>query len=92
MFDSRDGNHLCEECGVFVGDVFETDSGQVLNRYKYSHILPKSHYPQFRHDVRNMNYLCMDHHNMWHSKDRSLMKIYNDNLVIINELKGLRWE
>lgn len=88
VFDSSD--HHCEECGVFVGDVFATEGGAVLNRWRYSHILPKSIYGRFRNNPKNFNTLCYHCHQIWGGTEeqRVAMNIYNKNQITINELKG----
>lgn len=85
VFDKS--NHACEECGAWLGDQFESN-GKILNRWRYSHILPKGLYGKCRNDVRNFNNLCFVCHQIWEFGDRETMKIYKPNLEIIEILKS----
>jgi len=70
--------HYCEECL------------KPLRNYSsvfISHILSRGSSPEMAHDVRNINILCMDHHNQWETGKRETMRIYPCNLKIIKTLK-----
>jgi len=85
VFDSC-FTHKCEECGKPLPTEFETEDGIMLTPSRYSHILPKSTYPEFRHDVRNFNNLCIDCHQIWEFGDKTKMVIYEKNTKTIDEL------
>ena len=51
-----------------------------------SHILTKGAHPSLRHDKRNINLVCMEHHQIWEFGDRKSMKIYEKNKPIIIKL------
>ena len=72
-------NHECEECGKPLPTEFRDENGKVIARWRYSHILPKSIYPELRHNVENINHLCLIHHTQWDHGDKTTMKIYNLN-------------
>ena len=72
-------NHQCEECGVSLPTDFRDINGKVIARWRYSHILPKSIYPELRHSVENINHLCLLHHTQWDHGDKTTMKIYKLN-------------
>ncbi len=46
--------HYCQECGKELGE---------MKKWYMHHILPKSKYPYWRHDERNILMLCYQHHN-----------------------------
>lgn len=85
VFDKS--NHHCEECGSFLGDVFSY-LGKVLNRWRYSHILPKGLYGKCRNDARNFNNLCLLCHQKWEFGKKEDMIIYEKNLITIEILKN----
>ncbi len=72
-------NHICEECGIQLPTEFRDDKGRVIARWRYSHILPKSIYPELRHDTSNINHLCLIHHIQWDHGDKTVMNIYEIN-------------
>lgn len=78
--------HKCQECGIGLPDEFETSDGIIIGIWQYSHILPKSTHPEFRHDIRNMNRLCMYHHAKWENGDKKSMRIWYENKKVINKL------
>ncbi len=82
----NDKPHFCEECDIFLGDEFRDDNGKVINKFRYSHILGKGAYPMLRRNKRNINLLCLVHHNEWEHGVQEDMKIYKTNIVIIQEL------
>lgn len=71
--------HLCEECGKTQPQYFYDENGKVANRYRYSHIVPKSIAPELRHELENINDLCVECHNKWEGADKVDMKIYEKN-------------
>lgn len=71
--------HQCEECM------------KPLNNYSAvycSHILARGAYPEMAHDTRNINILCFEHHNQWENGDKKMMRIYPQNLKLIELLKS----
>jgi hypothetical protein len=72
-------NHECEECGAPLPNEFRDSNGKVNARWRYSHILSKSIYPELRHNVKNINHLCLKHHTQWDHGDKKNMKIYELN-------------
>lgn len=72
--------HECEECGISLPSDFRDDKGKVLARWQYSHILPKSTYPELRHNPLNMNRLCLNHHEKWENGDKKSMSIWKGNV------------
>lgn len=83
LWESR--AHYCEECGTFLGNSFRNKEGKII-KYRYSHILGKKAYPEFRRNEKNINILCLDHHYQWDFGDKKSMKIYPNNQIIIQEL------
>lgn len=71
-------NKKCEECGVWLGLVMKPEF--------ISHIESKGAYNHFRHDIRNYNILCLEHHTQWETGDRENMKIYPKNKEIMEQL------
>lgn len=70
--------HYCEECL------------KPLKNYSsafISHILSRGSSPEIAHDVRNINILCLPHHNQWENGLKETMRIYSGNVKIINTLK-----
>jgi hypothetical protein len=47
-------NHVCENCGCPLG--------KEMKFLFFHHLLPKIHYPLFRHDPRNIMLLCLEDH------------------------------
>lgn len=52
-----------------------------------SHILTRGAHPEMAHDPRNVNILCFEAHNKWENGDRESMRIYQANLLTIEQLK-----
>lgn len=77
----NNSDHRCEECGIDLPDTFRDDNGKVIARWRYSHIIPKSINPSLRHNINNINHLCLKHHQMWDFGNKKSMKIYVKNLV-----------
>jgi hypothetical protein len=73
--------HKCEECGSGLNEIFRGDDGKVINRARYSHIVPKSIAPELRHQIININHLCLTCHQKWDFGKRTEMKIYAKNQV-----------
>lgn len=74
-------NHKCEECGQQLPDQFRSESGKINARWRYSHIIPKSIAPQLRHDINNINHLCLTCHSRWENGDKQNMNIFGENLT-----------
>ena len=72
-------NHKCEECGKNLPTEFRNEEGKVNARFRYSHIVAKSIAPELRHNVNNINHLCLKHHTQWDHADKENMKIYEKN-------------
>lgn len=53
-----------------------------------SHILTRGAFPEMAHDPRNINILCLEMHNKWEYGARSEMRIYPENLRVIELLKN----
>ena len=58
-------SHRCEECGNYLGDIFEDENGKVIDSFRYSHILGKGGHPKLRHIVDNFNLFCFNCHNYY---------------------------
>lgn len=74
-------NHICEECDTNLPTDFRCDDGNIIARYRYSHIIPKSIAPELRHDDDNINHLCMTCHRNWDFGDKTEMSIYSKNQI-----------
>lgn len=71
--------NICEECGKPL---------RYANASNVSHILTRGAFPEMAHDIRNINILCIEHHNQWEqSTTREGMKILSKNEQRIKELK-----
>jgi hypothetical protein len=75
-------NHKCEECGNNLPEEFRGEDGKILYRARYSHIIPKSIAPELRHDVDNINHLCVECHHNWDFGGKADMKIYGKNQLL----------
>lgn len=71
--------HKCEECNETLPQEFLNEEGRVNARWRYSHIIPKSIAPHLRHDLNNINDLCLACHTKWDFGDKKSMKIYVKN-------------
>lgn len=70
--------HICEECGkplTFYSATY------------ISHILSRGAYPEMANDPRNVNILCAEHHDKWHTHHCKEMRVYARNQRIIDELR-----
>lgn len=76
----NNSDHRCEECGKKLPTEFRDADGNVNARYRYSHIVAKSIAPELRHDLRNINHLCLEHHTQWDFGNKAQMKIYSKNV------------
>jgi len=85
IFDASD--HKCEECGKSLNTEFRDFEGRIIARWRYSHILPKSIYPEFRHEELNINNLCFECHQEWENGDKQSMMIYLTNQKRIEIMK-----
>lgn len=85
VFNSKP--HKCEECGEPLPDVFEDYEGNIVAIYRFSHILSKRAYPEFRHSELNINLLCLNCHQTWEFGYKKSMKIYENNQKIIQKMK-----
>lgn len=75
--------HRCEECL------------RPLNEYSavyVSHILTRGAHPEIAHDPRNINILCLKHHNQWENGERRSMRIWLKNQQTIEQLKREYYE
>jgi hypothetical protein len=79
--------HKCEECDKPLPSVFKDKEGNINAIFQFSHILTKSAFPEFRHDSRNFNRLCFEHHQQWEFGDRKTMRIYEPNQLVIEQLR-----
>lgn len=71
--------HICEECGRPLGS---------FSAGYCSHILSRGAHPEMAHDPRNINLLCLKHHEQWeHETTRKSMRIYPGNLMRIEVLR-----
>lgn len=76
-FDNSD--HKCEECNCDLPTNFRNEDGFIEARWRFSHILPKSIAPELRHNIDNINHLCLSDHQEWENGDKKSMKIYTKN-------------
>lgn len=90
VFNSKP--NVCEECGAMLPDEFEDFEGSINYIEQYSHIISKGSEVRLRHNEKNFNRLCFHCHQLWEGGDRSKMKIYENNLKIIEELKQSLWK
>lgn len=72
-------NGYCENCGTEQPDECEDENGKVINRWRYSHIIPKSIAQELRHKVYNINDLCLKCHMEWENGNKEKMNIYKGN-------------
>lgn len=77
---------FCEECSTYLPTDFRGEDGKVNARFQYSHILSKGSHPEFRENVLNFNKLCLGCHTEWENGDKTKMKIYAKNCIIIEKL------
>lgn len=80
--------HECEECNDKLPSKFK-EGDTIIAIHQYSHILSKGSHPEHRHNPKNFNRLCFKHHQQWEFGDKKSMKIYKQNLIIIEELKSV---
>lgn len=76
-------NHVCEECGKPLPTEFEDDDGNLIAIWRYSHILGKKRWGEYRHKIWNFNDLCLDCHQVWDFGDKKNMKIYSKNKDVV---------
>lgn len=70
--------HQCEEC------LKPIEHPTAVN---VSHILSRGAHPEMAHDIRNVNFLCFEHHAKWENGDRKSMRIWAKNERTIEKLK-----
>lgn len=87
-FNKNGGECRCDECNAPLDPRFRDDSGKIVQRFRFSHILGKQAYPEYRHSIINFNFLCFKCHNKWEFGDKKSMKIYKYNQEIIKQLKS----
>ena len=75
----NNSDHKCEECGKQLNTEFRDENGKVINKSRYSHVVPKSIAPQLRRDMDNVNHLCFEDHFKWEFGNKKEMKIYKKN-------------
>lgn len=52
-----------------------------------SHILSRGAFPEMQYDARNINILCLNCHNEWENGEREKMRIFEENELLIEQLK-----
>ena len=72
-------NHKCEECNKQLPTDFRGEDGKVLARWRYSHVIPKSIAPELRHNLLNINNLCLQCHQEWENGNKVKMSIFSHN-------------
>jgi nitrate reductase cytochrome c-type subunit len=72
-------NHKCEECNKQLPTDFRGEDGKVIARWRYSHVIPKSIAPELRHNLLNINNLCLQCHQEWENGNKFKMNIFNNN-------------
>tara|TARA_R110002073_G_scaffold148366_1_gene301487 strand:+ start:2141 stop:2725 length:585 start_codon:yes stop_codon:yes gene_type:complete len=83
-------DHKCEECNTKLPEEFRNEDGDLIYIARYSHVIPKSIAPELRHEVDNINHLCIECHQKWDFGGKKEMKIYTKNqLRFPNYLKPL---
>ena len=70
--------HRCEECLRPLPD---------YSAVFISHILTRGANPAMAHDPRNINILCLCHHNQWENGARDAMRINAGNEIRIENLR-----
>lgn len=85
----KNGNCRCENCNQPLPTEFEDEKGNIIAIWRYSHILSKSSYPEYRNKEWNFNDLCLKCHQQWEFGDRKSMYIYEKNKQIIINNTGL---
>ncbi len=87
----NNSNHRCEECNKSLPKKFRNEDGRVLARFRYSHIVPKSVAPKLRHNILNINHLCLECHQEWENGAKHLMKIFAKNYELFPQFL-MRWK
>lgn len=75
----NNSDHKCEECDELLPDNFRNSQNKVEARWRYSHIIPKSIAPELRHDIDNINHLCLKCHGEWENGNKVEMRIFSKN-------------
>jgi len=73
--------HYCEECGHRLAE---------YSPAFISHIMSRGAHPEFAHDPRNTNILCLRDHEKWENGKRELMSINTKNQKVIDKLQTER--
>lgn len=76
----NNSDHRCEECGKELPKQFRDADGKIIARYRYSHTIPKSIAPELRHEIMNINHLCLKDHSEWENGNKEKMKIFKKNV------------
>lgn len=84
--------HICEECGIHLGELYIDDKGRVVNRFMFAHILSKGSYPKLRRVEKNVVLLCMKDHDILDHGDKASMKINTILKDTISELYLINME
>ena len=86
-FDTK--AQFCEECNKLLSNKFEDEQGNIIQVFRYSHILSKGAWNRYRNELWNINILCLFHHSMWETTSRKQMNIYESNKEIVLKNTGL---
>lgn len=73
---------FCEECRKPLSKIFRNSKGKVVDKFRFSHILPKSIYSKYKYNSLNFNLLCFDCHATWENGSRHSMRIWKQNIQI----------
>ena len=77
--------HRCENCGINQPTDFRDGDWKIIARHRYSHIVPKSVSSKLRHNLENINDMCLSCHNDWdflEDAEKEKMHIYKSNSEI----------
>jgi len=89
VFNQASKPLCCAECGRKLNQNLR-ENGKIIDRFRFSHILPKSKYPEFKYDTRNFFILCFKCHQKWEfggDKEKIAMKIWFPSIEKIKQLK-----
>ena len=88
---AKDGTWVCSECNLKLPHfaVNDEELSFAVRPFQH-HLLLKSKWSQFRHDTRNIIFLCWEHHQCAESAiSYPKMKVYNYCESVKKELLGL---